>query len=84
MEVSYIISIVTFFVTLILGTVTKKHPKISNKVIPIQNLAIGVIVTIIEWIITKDFKAAILLSGVMAGGVYDICHNLIQIIKGDE
>lgn len=76
MELTEIISIVTFFVTLICGVITKKHPKISNKIIPIQNLLIGLVVAIIEWIITKDFKTAIMLSGLLAGGTYDVVHNL--------
>ena len=76
MELTEIISLVTFAVTLICGFITKKIPSISNKIIPIQNLAIGVIIAIIEWIITKDFSTAIALSGLLAGGSYDIIHNL--------
>lgn len=79
MELTEIISLVTFAVTFICGIVTKKCPKISNKIIPIQNLAIGLIIAIIEWIITKDFKVAIALSGVLAGGTYDILHNLEKL-----
>ena len=79
MDLTEILSIVTFVVTLICGVITKKIPKISNKIIPIQNLAIGIIVAIIEWIITKDFSAAIALSGVLAGGTYDIGHNLKKL-----
>ena len=79
MELTEIISIVTFVVTLICGYVTKKCPKISNKIIPIQNLLIGLVVAIIEWIITKDFKTAIALSGLLAGGSYDIVHNLSKM-----
>ena len=83
MEFSEILAIVTFGVTLICGIITKKIPKISNKIIPIQNLAIGIIIAIVEWIITKDFSVAIALSGVLAGGSYDILHNLNKI-RGDE
>lgn len=79
MELTEILSIVTFVVTLICGVITKKHPKISNKIIPIQNLAIGVIVAVIEWIITKDFSTAIAMSGILAGGTYDIIHNLDKL-----
>ena len=82
MALADIISIVTFFVTLICGILTKKCPKISNKIIPLQNLLIGLIVAIIEWIITKDFKTAIALSGLLAGGTYDIAHN-INKMKGE-
>lgn len=76
MELTEILSLVTFAVTLICGFITKKIPSISNKIIPIQNLLIGLVVAIIEWIITKDFKTAIALSGLLAGGTYDVAHNI--------
>lgn len=76
MELTQIITLVTFVVTLILGFVSKKSKFISNNLIPIQNVLVGVIIAIIEWILTKDFNAAIALSGVMAGGTYDIVHNI--------
>ena len=79
MELTEIISLVTFAVAFICGIVTKKCPKISNKIIPIQNLAIGLIIAVIEWIITRDFKVAIALSGILAGGTYDILHNLEKL-----
>lgn len=83
MELTEIISIVTFIVTLICGFITKKNPQISNKIIPIQNLLIGLIIAIIEWIITKDFSTAIALSGLLAGGSYDIIHNL-EKMRGEQ
>ena len=55
---------------------------INNNLIPIQNLVIGVIIAIIEFIITKDFKVSIAVSGLLAGGTYDIVHNLNKI-KGE-
>ena len=83
MGINEVLTIVTFFVTLILGFVTKKYPKISNKIIPIQNLAIGLVVAIIEFIITKDFKISIAVSGLLAGGTYDIVHNLNKLKEGE-
>lgn len=83
MELTEILSIVTFVVTLICGFITKKHPSISNKIIPIQNLIIGLVVAIIEWIITKDFSTAIMLSGLFAGGVYDLGHNAKELLGGE-
>ena len=83
MELEYLVSLVTIFVTIILGIISKKNPKISNNLIPIQNLIVGIIVAIIEWIITKDFKVAIALSGLLAGGAYDIVHNLNKLKKGE-
>ena len=76
MELTEIIALVTCIVTIICGYITKKCPNISNKIIPIQNLLIGLVVAIVEWIITKDFKTAIALSGLLAGGTYDIVHNI--------
>lgn len=51
--------------------------------IPIQNIAIGLIVAIVEWIITKDFNAAIAISGLTMGGIYDLGHNIAKIVKGE-
>lgn len=76
MELTEIFNLVTFVVALICGYIAKKNPKISNKIIPIQNFFIGLIVTIIEWIITKNFNIATSLSGIFAGGTYDIFHNI--------
>lgn len=84
MELTNIITMVTIIVTWILGIVSKKSKFINNNLIPIQNILIGVVVAIIEWIITKDFKVAIALSGLFAGGVYDIIHNLDKMIRKGE
>lgn len=84
MELTNIITMVTIIVTWILGIVSKKSKFINNNLIPVQNILIGVVVAIIEWIITKDFKVAIALSGLFAGGVYDIIHNLDKMIRKGE
>ena len=83
MEISTLISLVTIIVTCVLGIVSKKYTKLNNKLIPIQNIVVGLIVALIEWIVTKDFKVAIALSGIIAGGTYDIFHNLEKLIKGE-
>lgn len=85
MELTQIITLVTFVVTLILGFVSKKSKFVSNNLIPIQNVLVGIIIAIIEWILTKDFNAAIALSGVIAGGTYDVFHNIKKIkVKSTE
>lgn len=61
----------------------QKSTWVNNNLIPIQNILIGLVVACIEWAITKDFKVAIALSGVIAGGTYDVFHNLEKIIKGE-
>lgn len=84
MELQYIVSLVTILVTFVLGVIAKKNPKMSNKLIPMQNLVVGALVAIIEWIITKDFNVAIMLSGLLAGGTYDLVKNLNELMKGER
>lgn len=82
MNLEYIIALVTTILEIILGFISKKNPKIKNQLIPIQNLLVGLIVAIIEFITTKDFEASIAISGLVAGGTYDIVHNLRKL-KGE-
>lgn len=84
METADILAIVTAIVTVIMGIVSKKSKHISNYAIPIQNLAIGLVVAVVEFVITKDFKVSIALSGLTAGGTYDIINNLIKLQKAKE
>lgn len=83
MEINTIISIVTMIVTFVCGLIAKRLKWFNNKLIPIQNILIGVIVAGIEWIVTKDFSTAIALSGMIAGGSYDVFHNLEKIVRGE-
>lgn len=71
-----IIMIVTMIVSFILGILSKKSGFIKDELIPIQNILVGIVVAVVEWIITEDFSTAIALSGLIAGGIYDILHNL--------
>ena len=85
MEISYLIGFVTVIVTLIAGQITKRKPDIDKKkIIPLQNLIIGILVAIIYGIITKDFNAGIAGSGLFAGGVYDLISNINLLKGGDE
>lgn len=77
---NFILYFVTLLVTWVLGHFAKKSNYISNHLIPIQNLLIGVIITLVYWLITKDFKAALMVTGSLAGGLYDIVHNLEKLI----
>lgn len=71
-----ILTIITVIVTFAMGIVSKKSTWISNNLIPVQNLIIGVIFAVVEWIITGDFSVALSVSGLLAGGTYDLGHNL--------
>ena len=81
MELTEILTLVTIIVTWVLGYFAKKSTFVKNELIPLQNILVGLIVALIEWAITKDFSTAIALSGVLAGGTYDIFHNLEKIFK---
>lgn len=81
MELTEILTIVTILVTWVLGWASKKSTFIKNELIPLQNILVGVIVALIEWAITKDFSTAIALSGIFAGGLYDIPNNLKKILQ---
>ena len=79
METEYILTLVGFVVSLILGFAAKKFKYIEKNFIPIQNLAIGFIMVIVEFFVTKDFHTAVALSGLMAGGAYDLCKNIKEL-----
>lgn len=81
MELADILTVVTIVITWIMGYFAKKSSFISNNLIPLQNISIGLVIAIIEWVITKDFNTAIALSGLLAGGAYDVFHNLEKIVK---
>lgn len=83
MDLNTLVSLVTIVVTWGLGVVSKRYTSLNNKLIPIQNILIGVIVAVIEWIVTKDFSTAIAVSGIIAGGTYDVFHNLEKIVRGE-
>lgn len=84
MELETITMIVTFIVTLIGGFFAKRNPKYNDKIIPLQNLVIGLVIAVVEWFITKDFNTAIALSGLLAGGTYDVFHNLNKLVEKEE
>lgn len=76
-----LIYLATMIITLILGAISKKSKFINDNLIPVQNLCIGLIIAIIHFALTKDFDSSIALSGLMAGGTYDIIHNLRKMNK---
>lgn len=81
MDINTIITIVTVIVTFVCGLIAKKVEWFNNKLIPIQNLAIGIIVAIIYFIITKDFNLVIATVPLGTGGAYDIVNNLKKLFE---
>lgn len=83
MDVSTIISLVTIVVTFVLGIVAKKNKFIKNNLIPVQNLLVGCIAFVINYILTKDINASLIGVGLFTGGTYDLVKNF-QIIQTEE
>lgn len=81
MDVSTIITLVTIVVTFICGLIAKRIEWVNNRLIPIQNLLIGLISAGVYYYFTKDLNLAIALVGLGTGGAYDVVHNLQKILK---
>lgn len=79
-----IFQIVTIFVTFFLGLCSKKCKKINNKIIPIQNLCVGLISTLIYYLFTKDINLVLIGVGLFTGGTYDVINNLKKILTVDD
>ena len=84
MNTEIIMSLVTIVVTFILGLIAKKVNWVSDNLIPIQNLVIGIIVSLIYYFMTKDVSINIALSGLLTGGTYDIIKNLKELINNSS
>lgn len=78
------ITIATIIATIIVGQLTKKYTTLEKQQLPLQNLAIGIIVCIIQFAITRDINTAVALSGIMSGGIYDIGKAINQIFSKEE
>lgn len=75
-NMEFVISFVTIIVTWILGKLAKKSKLVQNERIPIQNLTIGICVTLIYYAITKDWSMVVASGSPVATLLYDIVHNL--------
>lgn len=76
MNTEIIMSLITIVVTFILGLIVK-----TDNLIPLHNLVIGIIVSLIYYFMTKDVSINIALSGLLSGGTYDIFKNLKEFIN---
>ena len=75
------ITFATIGATIIIGQLVKKYPTLESKQIPLQNLAIGIIVCIIQFAITRDINTAVAMSGIISGGTYDLAKAVMQIFS---
>lgn len=76
MTLEQIIIVVVPIVSFIFGMLAKKFGWIESKYIPIQNLIIGIIVSIMYYLFidSSDVVNAVIIafSGLIAGGTYDL------------
>ena len=84
MNTEIIMSLITIVVTFILCLIVKKVNWVSDNLIPLQNLVIGIIVSLIYYFMTKDVSINIALSGLLSGGTYDIFKNLKEFINNSS
>lgn len=84
MEINTIISLVTIVVTFICGLIAKRVKWFNNKLIPIQNLIIGIVAGGIYYYMTRDIDLVIITVGLGTGGAYDLGKNLISLFKGEK
>ena len=75
------ITLSTIVATITIGQLVKKYTTLESKQIPLQNLAIGIIVCIIQFAITRDINTAVAVSGLMSGGIYDAGKSIKQIFE---
>ncbi len=72
---------ITLLISWITGRISKKLPWFENYLIPVQNMLIGLCIATTEWFFTGNFQMAIAVSGIAAGGIYDVLHNINIILK---
>ncbi len=72
---------ITLLISWITGKIAKKLPWFDNYLIPVQNMLIGLCISLTEWCFTGNFQTAIAVSGIAAGGIYDVLHNINIILK---
>lgn len=78
------ITIITIVVNILLAQLSKKFTNISSKLIPLQTMLVGIAVCVIEYLITKDINTAVMLSGIMSGGAYDLGKAFKNLFVKEE
>ena len=81
MDMEVIMSLVTIIVSTILSIIAKKVSWITNHIIPLQNLIIGIVISVIYYIMTKNISIAVASAGLLVGGTYDLVKNLNELIN---
>ena len=79
-----IIAVITVLATYVLGLLSKKSKYISNNLIAVQNIVIGIIATVLYYILTGNFSMVIASSSPIAAVLYDAKHGLEKLTNTEE
>ncbi len=75
------ITFATMLITTICGYIATKIPWINNKIIPLQNILIGLTISIIYYINTQDFSYSVTMAGIFSTGIYSIGDNIADMMN---
>ena len=75
MNITLLIGLSALIIMFISSTIEANIPGFNIKIVPIQNFIIGLVATLIDYIITNDFSLALSLLGATVTGIYVIVHN---------
>lgn len=70
------ITVCTMVVTWLCGILAKKNKHILNSRIPIQNILIAVLMTLIYWWATGDLSITVASGSPIATLIYDAIHSI--------
>lgn len=74
-NMEFIIMLVTIGLTWLLGKLSKKNEKLSNKIIPYQNIIIMIVATLIYYWATGNWSMVIASGSPIATLLYDMIHT---------
>lgn len=81
-NISVVVTFITILVTWALGKIAKKSKYVNNHIIPLQNIVIGVVVSIIYYLATGDVNVLVSSSSAIATIIYDAVHGFEKLIGG--
>lgn len=73
-----IITFITMGITWLLGIISKKSNKISNKIIPLQNIIIMILACSIYYWATGEISVVLASGSPVATLIYDVIHNMMK------
>ncbi len=75
------ITLSTMIITMVCGYISTKIPWFNNKLIPIQNILIGITMSVIYYLYSKDISYSVTMAGIFSTGIYSLSDNLMELIN---